>query len=115
MVDSNCGKVHSSECHCALCKVRPPKRKNEFCKECSKEVEACKKDAEQNDWLEDFEAQKESPATFLAMIQEYQIQCPKKGPGRGHRREPFNTDMLPTRLGGQNSNATPRSSADVSH
>ena len=114
MGDSDCSKNSHSECPCALCRVRPHKRKREYCAGCSKEVEACRKDAEENQWLPDFEAQKESADTFLAMLREYQLQCPKKGPGRGHKRAQFNTDFLPTRLMKPTSNSTPRSSADVS-
>ena len=115
MGDSDCGNVHSSDCHCSLCKVRKPKRKQEYCIECSKEVEACKKDAEENDWLQDFMFHKAHPDTFTAMMREFQVQCPKKGPGRGHRRDPFDTSMLPTRLMKQPSDSAPRSSAQVSH
>ena len=114
MGDSDCSKGSSSECHCALCRVRPHKRKQEYCVQCSKEVEACQKDAKDNDWLEDFEFMKEHPETFTAMMREFQVQCPNRGRGRGHKRAQFNTDFLPTRLMKKPINSTPRSSADVS-
>jgi len=115
MGDSDCSKGSSSECHCALCRVRPHKRKQEYCVACSKEVEACRKDAEENQWLPDFEAHQETSASFAALIQAYQLHCPKKGPGRGKKRDRFDFDLfLPTRLRDQTSNSTPRSSSDVS-
>ena len=113
---SDCSKNGSPDCQCALCRVRPPKRKQVYCAECSKEVEACSKDAEENQWLPDFEAHQENSASFAALIQAYQLHCPKKGRGRGNKRDPFNVDwFLPSRLRDQTSNSTPRSSADVSH
>ena len=114
MGDSDCGNVHSSDCHCSLCRVRKPKRKKEYCIECSKEVEACKNDAEDNDWMRDFEAMKEHPGTFTAMMREFLLQCPKPTPGRGHKRNFFDTSMLPTRLMKQPRDSAPRSSGEVS-
>jgi hypothetical protein len=115
MGDSDCSKNGSSDCQCALCRVRPPKRKQVYCAECSKEVEACRKDAEENQWLPDFETHRENSDLFLALMRAYQLHCPNKGPGRGKKRERFAVDLfLPTRLRDQTSNSTPRSSAHVS-
>ena len=115
MGDSDCGNVHSSDCKCSLCKVRKHGRSTQYCRECRKDVEACKKDAADNDWMSDCEAMAEHPDTFTAMMRESLLQCPKPGPGRGKRRNQFDTSMLPTRLMKQPSDPMPRSSAEVSH
>ena len=113
MDDSDCSKNGSSEC--ALCRVRPHVRKKVHCAACSKEVEACRKDAEENQWLPDFETHRENADLFLALMRAYQLHCPNKGPGRGKKRDRFDLDLfLPTRLRDQTSNSTPRSSSDVS-
>ena len=86
----------------------------QYCGECRKDVEACRKDAETNDWLSDFEAMKEHANTFSAMMQEYQLDCPK--PGRGKKRAQFSTHRLPTRLReGKPVDSRPGSPAEVSH
>ncbi len=114
MEDSDCGGVRY-HCQCALCKERKQGRNTQYCGECRKTIEACKKDAEDNDWMRDFRTMAEHPDTFTAMMQEFELQCPKPGRGRGKKRAKFDTDMLPSRLMEQPIDPTPRPSAEVSH
>ena len=111
---SDCGAVRS-DCQCSLCKERKRIRNAQFCGECRKTIEACKKDAEDHDWMEDFKNMAQHPETFTAMMQEFSLQCPPPGRGRGKRRNRFDTDMLPSRLRRVPPiDPVPRSSAEVS-
>lgn len=96
-------------CPCKLCADNIASRRNLYCKDCKKEIDACKKDAEVNDWTDKFELLSEAAPSFRAMMQAYSEACPSRG--RGKKRAKFDVRLLPSALNGQPSAARPRSEA----
>ena len=72
---------------CVICKTQSRRKKMRFCQACARDVAACKKDAEQNGWVEVFEEQSKADDTFVYMILQYQSKC--SGRGRGFARDKF--------------------------
>ena len=70
-----------------MCRRSKRKKKMRFCGDCARDVAACKKDAEQNGWIEVFHEQSKQDDAFQYMMLTYQEKC--SGRGRGFVRNKF--------------------------
>ena len=67
---------------CMICEKAPSLKKNPFCAACKTDVDAAKKDAKAQNWLEKYESARGTPAIFRRLILDFQQECLSAGSGR---------------------------------
>eukprot|EP00969_Alexandrium_andersonii_P127807 5648604-Alexandrium_andersonii.AAC.1 len=62
------------------------RRNSRYCHACKQDMYNCRKDAEDNDWLDYHNEQASNDVTFFKMISEYRKQRPQRGAGAKRKK-----------------------------
>jgi len=72
---------------CRVCESTHLKNKGLYCRQCDKDVAACKRDAFQHGWSSTFAMVSAHPSAMQTLMRQYTVECPSGG--RGKRRDAF--------------------------
>ena len=76
------GQGKGSALMCKVCKQCNAKKKQLYCDNCLKDVAACRKDAEEQGWIDKFDQASKSESAFQDLILQYKLDCPSMGRGK---------------------------------
>ena len=72
---------------CRVCQGVTARQKCVYCRDCNKEVGACKNDADKNGWSVLFDKANSSDSSFRSLVLHFKANCPARG--RGSKRPPL--------------------------